>query len=573
MYIPPLVSILEAQRVVAADAPIHEDVIRGAADFVARELSPRAAAIDRDGCRLSENGVQVPDDLASAWKAFVAAGWPALSFPESYGGQNLPELTQCALSEMVNAACLPLGMLSLLGRAAAKTLIEHADESLKRVFVPRLATGEWTASICMTEPDAGSDAGALRTTAVEVSNGRYRLTGSKVFISFGDHALAPQIAHMVLARDPGGAAGTRGVSLFLVPSRQIDAVGVPGERNNVRVLRIEEKLGLHGSPTCALEFEGAEGYLVGELHGGFRTIFTMVNTMRLEVAIQGVGLASAATQQAIRYAGERIQGFSGDERRPVPILRHPDVRRMLMTMMAMTDACRVMVYETAACLDLAKHSSTPGERQSSRDLAAWLLPICKAVCTDAAVQAANLAIQVHGGYGYIRDTGVERLLRDARVMPIFEGTNGIQAIDLVTRKLLTNGEHAYSVLTRRVRIALSHANADLDDIYLLKELKMTLEAFEWCSVNLAERLEKNRRDGLAGATAYLDLAGRLALGWSLVRLCRHASNKSQSQRARALGRFFAVHVLSDARTIAERALAGVSVVDAMPDHLFLSAGF
>ena len=339
---------------------------------------------------------------------------------------------QAAFAEMTNGANIAFSMLPVTLRAAARLLLEHGDDVLVRRYGPGLVDGSCAATIAITESDAGSDVGRLKTQALPQPDGTYRLHGTKIFISNGDHDLAPQIVHMVLARVPGALPGTRGISLFLVPKT------VDGGRNPTRVVRLEHKMGLKGSPTCVLAFEGATGYRVGAEGRGLQQMFAMVNTMRLEVAIQGVGIAGAATARAIRHALERMQGGPPD-RPPVPISEHPDVRRMLLTMRARTEAVRALTLEAALQLDRSEHAVDAESREQARGVAQWLLPICKAWSSDTGFDVANLAIQVFGGHGYVKDSGIEQYVRDVRIAGIYEGTNGIQAIDLLQRKLIGDG--------------------------------------------------------------------------------------------------------------------------------------
>lgn len=535
------------------------DVVRGAARFVETELEHAADRIDARGCALVDGKVRVPAELESAWRAYVDHGWPGLTLPAEQGGQDAAELLQAPLSEMVNGACLPLGMMALLARAAAKTIVEHGDQGLRSAYGAKLATGEWGASICMTEPDAGSDAGALRCAASPAAGGAYRLTGTKIFISFGDHPLTDQIAHMVLARAADAPAG---IGLFLVPARLLDSAGRPGIPNAVRVRRIEEKLGLHGSPTCELEFDGAEGHPVGPTNKGFRTIFTMVNTMRLDVALQGVGLAAQATGRALAYAERRRQGSVGGER--VPIAGHPDVRATLMRMIALTEASRLLCYEAAGTLDRAAGAAEDRERAEAADLASWLLPICKAGCSDMAVGVTSDAIQVFGGHGYIRDNGVERLFREARITPIYEGTNGIQAIDLVFRKLADGKGRRFELFARRIEADLAAA-ADRADLATIREaVAGALNAARAVSGRMRDLAETAPRDALAGASTYLELVFRTALGWSWLRFAR-ADDPSCAGRDTALANFYAGRFLADIDVLARRCLAGAGGLDALSD--------
>jgi 3-(methylthio)propanoyl-CoA dehydrogenase len=429
-----LTEVLELDRLralppfAALDAGIVKSVLAEGARFSQDVLSPINAPGDRVGSSLIDGKVQYPPGFADAFARYAADGWLGMDLPESVGGHGLPRVLQAAFAEMTNGANLAFGMLPVTIRAAARLLLAHGAASLVDKFVPAMVKGDCAATIVISEPQAGSDVGRIRALAVPQGDGSYRLSGTKCFISNADNDFSPQIAHVVLARTPGAAAGTRGISLFLVP-KYVD--GPAGQhRNGVQVLRVEHKMGLKASPTRVLEFTDAHALRIGSEGRGPSAIFAMVNTMRLEVAVQGVAIGAAAMSRAIRYSFERIQGGPADQPAQ-PIIRHPDVVRMLLTMRARTEALRALTLEAALQLDLGEHESDDERRRSALGFAQWLLPICKAYASDLGFETANASLQVFGGYGYITETGVEQYVRDVRVAAIYEGTNGIQAIDLV----------------------------------------------------------------------------------------------------------------------------------------------
>jgi alkylation response protein AidB-like acyl-CoA dehydrogenase len=474
----------------------------------------------------------------------------------------MPQLVQTPFAEMVNAACASFGMLPLMERAAAKVLMAHADPSLGEVYLPHLVSGNWGATICMSEPEAGSDVGRVRAQATPNSDGTHAINGTKIFVTYGDHDFTDQIAHLLLARTPGAADGTRGLSLFLVPKRMIEPDGTFGAPNHLSVTRVEKKMGLKASPTCILNLDNAVGYLIGKESAGLRNMFTMVNTMRLEVATQGVAIGGIATQRAVEYALERVQGGG-------PIIEHPDVRRMLMTMRARTDGMRALVYETAKNLDLATVAATDEERREALDLAEWLLPVCKATSTDTGFDTANLCVQVFGGHGYVSDHGVEQYVRDSRVFSIYEGTNGIQAIDLLMRKTASDERRRFQTFCQRVRrdIEQTERNGGTKEIHAA--LTQALATLEDCTTRLCETLADRRRDALAGAASYLALAGQVGMAWMWLRMASKADPAVPGQAGKAkTARFYAQHLMPACQSLAHQALAGAEALDAIsPDEL------
>ena len=555
--------VIDTGRVLAQPAYAHLDgdtleaVVRQAGRLAAEAIAPINRDADRIGARFENGAVRLPPGFDAAWRAFRDGGWPSLALPEAFGGQAMPEIAQAAVSEMSNGASLAFTMLTVTGRAAARVLLAHADAATQALYVPRLASGEWAGTIVMTEPDAGSDIGRARTRAVARGAGSYALSGTKIFISFGEHDATEQICHIVLARIDGAPDGVRGLSLFLVPKFLPGGDGALGPRNAIRAARIEEKMGIHGAPTCEMRLDGATGFLLGEPGRGIHNMFTMINTMRLEVALEGVGIAGAALDKALAYAAERVQGGSAAAA-GAPIIEHADVRRALLTMKAQTGGARALAYEAACQLDLARGA----DDADAAALAAFLLPVCKAHCTDLAVEIASLAIQVHGGHGYIAEHGVEQLMRDARITPIYEGTNGIQAIDLVLRKLGRDDGAAFGILARRIAAQLAAAADGPAVPEIHAALADGLATLRAATDHVLDRLaEAAAPDALAGAAPYLRLVGTVAAGWMWHRMAEAAGNDRHGAEIRALARFYALEIMPAIGALAASARNGA-------DHLY-----
>jgi alkylation response protein AidB-like acyl-CoA dehydrogenase len=542
-----------------ADAELATAVLSEGARFVSEVIAPLNARGDEQGSVLCDGKVVSPAGFRDAYRKFAAAGWAGLDLPEKYGGQNLPLTVQVTFAEMLNGACLSFSMLPLMLRAASWLLIEHGPRELVERIVPRLAEGSWGATICITESQAGSDVGRIRTRAVPQDDGSYRLTGTKIFISYGDHDFTEQIIHMVLARTPGAPPGTQGISLFVVPKLQFESPAP----NGVAVSHVEKKMGLKASPTCVLELEKAVGYRIGAEHCGLQCMFTMVNLMRLEVSIQGPAVAGAATQKALNYAVERRQGGSADAP-PLAIIEHADVRRMLFLMRSRTEAMRALIYETALNLDLARAASTDEERVHARRLAEFLLPVCKACGSETGFEVANLAVQVFGGYGYVADSGVEQLARDVRVAAIYEGSNGIQALDLVMRKVLKDAGGRFELFATRIQ-------RDLDRCKNRRELGLVhaavaegLEALAQSTQYLLDCYrDDRRRDIEAAATDYLRLAGVIGGGWMWLRMAAAAGDSDAAMTRSSLARFYAQNVMSQVPSLMKNIYAGATVLDSI----------
>jgi alkylation response protein AidB-like acyl-CoA dehydrogenase len=548
------------------DAELAQAVLSEGARFCEQVLGPLNAVGDEQGSQLIDGSVVTPNGFIQAFRGLSDGGWVGLDLPEEFGGQALPQIVQTALSEMINGACVSFGMLPIMLRAAAWLILEHGDQALIDRVVPDLVAGKCAATICITEPQAGSDVGRLRTRAEPIGNGTYALSGNKIFISYGDHDLTEQIVHLVLARTPDAPAGTRGISLFAVPKKSFD----DGRCNRVSVGRLEKKMGLHASPTCSIDFDGAVGYRIGDECAGLKCMFTMVNLMRLEVSVQGVAIGSAATNKARKYAAERPQG--GDpSKAPVAIIEHADVRRMLLMMMARVSSMRALTFEAALCLDKARAAATEQERRDARYLAEFLLPICKACSSETGFEVANTAIQVLGGHGYVSEAGVEQYARDARVMAIYEGTNGIQALDLVSRKLLKDDGVRYTLFVARIRASLSELSSREDLTELCSSLQRAFEEFEQCTEQVIAVSGKNSRALQTIATDYLQLAGLVAGGWMCLRIAAAAvENSSADEHRRGLANFYMRYQLPLAQTHAARIRVATDLERAICNEVLLA---
>lgn len=530
-----------------------EAVLAEAGRFAAEVIAPLNVVGDRHGAVFKDGAVIMPPGWKEAYTQWAAAGWNGLAAAPAWGGQGLPHAVNAACIEMWNAASMAFGVGPVLTMGAIEAMAAHASEELKRTYLPHLVSGRWMATMQLTEPQAGSDVGALRTRAERAGDGTYRITGSKIFITYGEHELTDNIIHFVLARLPDAPPGTRGISLFLVPKFLLGADGAPATRNDVRCHAIEHKLGIHASPTCTMVYGdrgGAVGWLVGEENRGLACMFTMMNNARLAVGLQGVGIAERATQQALAYARERRQGRAtgADGNGPSPIIAHPDVRRMLLTMRALTRAARALCYATAVAIDMAHRAADAGARERAQERAALLTPVAKAFSTDIGTEVASLGVQVHGGMGFIEETGAAQHYRDARIAQIYEGTNGIQAIDLVARKLPLSGGatvRAYIDELRQTAAAVGRSNAagfGRTAARLAEAVESLARATEW----LLGTIGRSPDSALAGATPYLRLFGTAAGGCALaseaLAAIRLGDGRAQPAERVALARFFAENI-------------------------------
>ena len=518
-------------------------ILEEAGRFASEEVAPLSRAGDEHGTPLADGVVTMPPGWGELYHAWREGGWNALTAPEAFGGQGLPQVLGAAAFEMWNSGSLAFGIGPTLTVGAVEALAAHGSDELKARYLPKMVSGEWTGTMNLTEPQAGSDLNAVKATAKPAGDGTYRVSGTKIYITFGEHDLTDNIVHLVLARLPDAPAGTRGISLFLVPKVLVNEDGSLGERNDVFCNGVEHKMGIHASPTCTMIYgdgkfdhgageAGAVGYLVGEENRGLQCMFTMMNNARLLVGIQGVAVAEAATQQAQAYANERRQGRHPDADGMAPIVLHPDVQRNLLTMRAMTDAARAISYNCAFAIDQAEHQALVSARGAAADAAGpdggsfWadraglLTPVAKAFSTDVGCEVTSIGVQVHGGMGYVEETGAAQLMRDARICPIYEGTNGIQAIDLVTRKLPVRGGDSVAGYIDELREIAREARATNKPpmVEIAEALDSALDHLDGSKDWLLERLEsKDVTAALAGATPFLRQFGLTAGGAYLAR--------------------------------------------------------
>ncbi|MFW3613778.1 acyl-CoA dehydrogenase [Billgrantia antri] len=510
-----------------ASPDLVEAVLEEAAKLAGEVWAPLNASGDRQGCvRREDGGVTLPDGFAEAYQAYVEGGWNGIGVSQALGGQGLPEVVASSVQEMLHGANMALGLCPMLTAGAIEALAHHGSDALKEIYLPRLVEGSWTGTMNLTEPQAGSDLSKVRTRAVPEGD-HYRLFGQKIFITWGEHDASENIIHLVLARKPDAPEGNKGISLFLVPKFLVNEDGSLGERNDVTCASIEHKLGIHGSPTCTLSFgegDGAIGYLVGVEGRGLNHMFTMMNEARHKVGVQGIGVAERACQHAFTYALDRVQGKArGSE---ATISEHLDVRRMLLSMRARTDALRALALYCAAQLDVARHATDAAEREAAQARVDVLIPVVKAFSTDQAVDIASLGVQVHGGMGYIEETGAAQLLRDARIAPIYEGTNGIQALDLAGRKLSRDGGAALSELVDEVEATGSELRESGELAALGDSLAAGAADLRAAIAIVLEQGGNSERGAeaiQAYATPFLSLAGHVLCAWQMGRAALKAS--------------------------------------------------
>ena len=549
-----LPELATTDRFAAATPDVIDAVLDGVGQFAAGEWAPLARIGDTVGARWSPDGVTMPAGYARAYKDYVEGGWGTIGVAEEWGGQGLPFAIQTAVLETLGGANMAFALCPTLTVGAIEALAHHGTPEQQALYLPKLATGEWTGTMNLTEPQAGSDVGALRSTATPLGDDKWGIKGTKIYISFGDHDLAPNIVHLVLARTPDAPAGTRGISLFLVPKYRLDPSGAPGAFNDVRVVSIEHKMGLHASPTCVLSFGDADdciGELIGPIGGGMRAMFTMMNNARLNVGLQGVQVAEGATQAAVAYALERVQSAraGSTSRESVRIVEHPDVRRMLMRMKAQTQAARALVYYAAGQVDRATLNL-----EGAKNRLELVTPLAKAHGTDLGNEVASLGIQVHGGMGYVEETGAAQFFRDARITPIYEGTNGIQAADLVGRKLGLDGGAAFAAL-----IADMRGEAEHDELLTLVET---------CDV-IGQRLEGAEHDDrLAASYPFLTMLSVAVCGWLLEREGRAAGDDDFGRMKQAASRFYLDQIVPEALGLRAAATASAEVLYAVEAEVF-----
>jgi alkylation response protein AidB-like acyl-CoA dehydrogenase len=545
-------------------------VLGEAGRFATEVLAPLNTTGDRHGTPFRDGAVTTPPGWKEAYRDWWQGGWNSVSGPPEWGGQGLPYALNAACVEMWMSAAMAFGLGPILTMAAVNALAAFGAEDLKKTWLPKLVSGEWMGTMELTEPQAGSDVGALRTRAERAGDGTYRITGSKIFITWGEHDFTDNIIHFVLARIPGGPEGTKGLSLFVVPKFLVNPDGSLGARNDLRANRLEHKLGINASPTCHMVYGdngNCTGYIIGEEHRGMQAMFLMMNEARLAVGLQGVGIAEAATQQAVAYAQERRQGrlFNGTSTDSVAIIEHVDVRRMLLTMRALTRAARAICFATAVELDRAHLAPDAAACKAAHERAALLTPVAKAFSTDIGTEVASLGIQVHGGMGFIEETGAAQYYRDVRISQIYEGTNGIQALDLVARKLPLSGGATVRGYIDDLRRTVEAVTAANDPAFgatgarLTEATESLAEATEWLLATLAAKPEA----ALAGATTYLRLfasaAGGCMLAGEALAAARESEGDGKAGRI-ALARFFAENIAVQSPALARIVTGGADAM-------------
>ncbi len=550
------------------DPDLVNAILEEAGKFASGRIAPLNAQGDSQGAVLKDGDVHMPEGWREVYEQWCEAGWGGLPGPGDYGGQGLPVMVSMAVSEMWQSACMSFALNPMLTQGAVETIAQFGSDELKRTYLPKMVSGEWAGTMQLTEPHAGSDLSTLKTMAVPQDDGSYLLSGTKIFITFGDHDLVDNILHLVLARTPDAPPGTAGISLFLVPKYLMNSDSSPGERNDVHCISLEHKLGIHASPTCVMQMgdnAGAKGMMVGKETHGLAAMFTMMNRARLAVGVQGAAIAERAFQQALGFAHERKQGrdAQGNE---TAIIAHPDVKRMLLSMKSKTAASRAICFMTARMIDLAERSGDEKARSAAHAMASLLTPVAKAFATDMGVEVASEGIQVHGGMGYVEETGAAQHLRDARISPIYEGTNGIQAIDLVARKLPVDGgeavrRHIASLRESIADIAASNVPGFGDTASRLED---AVTALEEATAFLLGVIGDDITIALAGAGAYTRLFGITsgAVYMAGGALKRSRGDKDGSSSAVALARYYAENHAIEAPGLAKAIITGGGWVSA-----------
>jgi alkylation response protein AidB-like acyl-CoA dehydrogenase len=563
-----------------ADAELIEALLNEAGKLSSEVLAPLNKSGDEQGVTFENGVVRTADGFTDAYQAYVEGGWNALTCNTEYGGQQMPSLIGTAVLEMFTSANMAWSLCPLLTVGAIESLEVYGTEELKKTYLPKLISGEWPGTMNLTEPHAGSDLAELRCRA-EPDGNYYRIHGQKIYISYGEHDMTDNIIHMVLARLPDAPEGTRGISLFLVPKVMVEEDSSLGQRNDLRCISVENKLGIHASPTCIMSFgdnEGAVGYLVGKENEGLKAMFTMMNMARFNVGLQGISVAERAYQQARDFAKERVQGrIDGSGPEKVSIINHPDVRRMLMSIKAQTEAMRALAYDTAVQFDISKRHLDEAARAGAKARLDLLTPIVKAWSTDLGVELSSTALQIHGGMGFIEETGISQHYRDARIAPIYEGTNGIQARDLVGRKVLRDqGETAKSYIEEMRAVADATADLEVPCAEIGDNLRQAINALAEATDWLIENGGKTPALAFAGATAYLELFGNVAGGAMMTRAACAAwaglesgdGNQDFYKTKLATTRFYAEHVLPKCQGLAASITKGADSFLSLPEDAF-----
>ena len=544
-----------------ADLETVSGLLDEAADFMSKVVAPTNRIGDKVGAQHDGKGnVTLPPEFKKAYDTYVESGWNTLQFPEQYGGGGFPSVVGLALQEMLQSSNMAFALCPLLTQGAIDALLHYGSDEQKNAYLPKMVSGEWTGTMNLTEPQAGSDVGALTTKAVPNGDGTYAITGQKIYITWGEHDMAEQIVHLVLARTPGAPAGTRGISCFIVPKFILDEDGNPGERNAVTALSIEHKMGIHGSPTCVLNYEGATGYLIGEQNMGMRIMFVMMNVARLSVGMQGVALSERAFQQSLAYAKDRRQGLAiGATGKDSAIIEFPDVRRMILTQKASIAAIRRLMLLNASYMDIASHHPDAAERTRATEIVGLLTPICKSFGTDLGNELTSIGLQVHGGMGFIEETGAAQHVRDIRIAAIYEGTNGIQAADLVGRKLGVRDGASVMEFIAQIRGILGDLDAAGADFASIRtELARQIDALETATTWMLRTGVADPNAVLSGSSPYLRMWGLVTSAWLLARSALAAAplDADTAKEQLVMARFFAEQLLPACAGLLGAATAG-----------------
>lgn len=564
-----------------ATPDVIDAVLAEAAKLCEEVLFPLNQSGDAEGCRYENGEVHTPAGFREAYQQYTSGGWTGLAAPAEFGGQGLPEAVRFVFEEMQCSANLSFSMYPGLSHGAVSALISHGSEELQQRFLPKLVDGSWSGTMCLTEAQAGTDLGIITTKAVPAGDGAYAITGTKIFISAGEQDLTENILHLVLAKLPDAPSGTKGISMFLVPKYLPTEDGKPGTKNGVVCGSIEHKMGIKGSATCVLNFDNATGWMVGEEHKGMRAMFTMMNGARLAVGMQGLGLSEVAYQNALAYAKERLQGraLTGAKNPSEvadPILVHPDVRKGLLRMKALNEGMRSLAYWVGILIDLEIHHPDAAKREEAEDLVALMTPVIKAFLTDKGFDGTNIALQTLGGHGYIREYGIEQYVRDARIAQIYEGTNGVQALDLVGRKLPMHGGRLVRRFFEMVKADIDAASANDAVAEFAKPLGASLLQLQKATMTLAERGSVNPDEAGAAATDYLHLLGYVAVGWQWLRMATAASEKLAAstgdvhfnQAKMKTARFYFARLLPEAATLLAAIQSGSASIMAFAPEEF-----
>ena len=575
--------MLDLERICAMEAfseatpDLVSHVLKGAAKFAEDAVAPLNHVGDKQGARLENGVVRMPDGFVECHKQYVKAGWGSITGESKYGGQNLPWTVGIAVSEMWQAANMALANAWMLTQGAIEAIQVHGTAEQKATYLPKLISGEWSGTMNLTEPNAGSDVGALKTKAVP-EDGAWRISGTKIFITHGDQDMTENVIHLVLARTPGAPEGTKGISLFIVPKFNVEQTGKLGTRNDLRVVSLEHKLGHMASPTAVMSYgdnDGATGFLLGEENQGMACMFTMMNNARLNVAVQGLAIAERSYQAARLWAKERVQGndISGKSHEKVTIVQHPDVRRMLMDMRCQTEAIRALCYSVAEAIDLAEKHPDPETKENFRGYLELMTPVAKAWSTDQGFEIASTGVQVHGGMGYIEETGAAQYLRDARITMIYEGTNGIQALDLVRRKLpreIAATNRLFDQMQETIQKMLS--SDDMSLTATANQLETAFYALQKATEWIRTTVSRNPEVAASGATQYCKMFGVVAAGWLLGKGALQANsnleNRGFSDRKKITAQFFAEqHLAPAAALLAPIISAGDTTLSLDPEEI------